>query len=647
MYKVIQLKKAIYEYSNRFVSKWLVLFIDMLLVLLCYLLAYTVVFDFKLNRIPSEDFKFEIPIVLATYLIGFIFSKSFHGVIRHTSLADAWKLFLAVLFALVSFLVFDYMLYDKHLWLIHPAYMPRSVLVTHALLCVLVLFSARVAFKVGYYKLVVGTRSKHNVIIYGAGNAGITTVNTLTSNKANNSLNIVGFFDDNPTKINKTILGYKVYSPDKDLENVVKNLKVNEVIFAIHNIPKPRKRMIVDKLLELKVQVKIIPPFEQWINGEFDTKQIKSINIEDVLGRESIKLDLQNISNQIDGKNILVTGAAGSIGSEMCRQLANFKPAKIILLDQSETGVFEIENELKEKLKKSSIELVAIIADVSVKQRLQDVFVKHKINIVYHAAAYKHVPMMENNPNEAILCNVRGTKNVADLALDFNCEKFVMVSTDKAVNPTNVMGASKRIAEIYVQTLQQRILSEANQKVKFITTRFGNVLGSNGSVLPIFKKQIAAGGPVKVTHPDITRYFMTIPEACQLVMEAGAMGKGGEIFIFDMGESVKIYDLAKKMIRLSGFTPEIDIKIEFTGLREGEKLYEELLNDKEKTIPTHHEKIMIANVRKDNYEQISLQIDTLIALAKENDSMKIVKQMKKIVPEFLSQNSVYEVLDVQ
>jgi FlaA1/EpsC-like NDP-sugar epimerase len=380
-----------------------------------------------------------------------------------------------------------------------------------------------------------------------------------------------------------------------------------------------------------------VPPVSSWINGELSFKQIKKINIEELLERDAIKLDEDNISKQVKNKTVLVSGAAGSIGSEIVRQLIKYKPSKIILLDQSESPLYEMEMELAEKCKKEQYEIV--IGDVRNKDRMQNLFKTLKPQIVFHAAAYKHVPMMENNPSESIFTNVLGTKVMADLSVEFGVEKFVMISTDKAVNPTNVMGASKRVAEIYTQSLGKK------SKTKFITTRFGNVLGSNGSVIPRFRQQIEKGGPITITHPDITRYFMTIPEACQLVLEAGAMGTGGEIFIFDMGSSVKIIDLAKKMIKLSGLTLDKDINIVVTGLRPGEKLFEELLNDKEKTMPTHHAQIMIAKVKEYDLDAVAKDIDALISMFGSQNNNEIVTKMKNIVPEYISNNSEYEKLD--
>ena len=399
----------------------------------------------------------------------------------------------------------------------------------------------------------------------------------------------------------------------------------------------------MDEALRLNLRIREVPPVEQWVHGGFSVKQIKSIRIEDLLGREAIRLDNPMVRKEVSGKVIMITGAAGSIGSELVKQVLKYFPKKIVMVDQSESGIFQLEHDLE--FLSRDVEMVYYIGDITNHDRMKSLFIPHHPQIIYHAAAYKHVPLMEGNPVEAITCNVMGTSILADLAVEFAVEKFVFISTDKAVNPTNVMGASKRIAEMYVQSLYDHNCERGSGKTQFITTRFGNVLGSNGSVIPLFKKQIESGGPITVTHPDITRYFMTIAEAAELVLEAGVMGKGGEIFVFDMGKSMKIIDLARKMVRLSGLEPDRDIKIYITGLREGEKLYEELLNDKENTMPTHHDKILIGNVRKVPYHQVISGIDDLSTALKFTDENKLVKAMKKMVPEFISNASRFEILD--
>ena len=411
------------------------------------------------------------------------------------------------------------------------------------------------------------------------------------------------------------------------------------MIIANKDVDPVRKSSIIDVCLNNNIKVLTLPDVNKWINGELSVKQIRKFKIEDLLERPSINLNEDKIKKDTLNQVVLVTGAAGSIGSEMVKQLLKFKPKLIIIFDQAESPLYDLELELNEKYKFNKFEIV--IGNIANEYRIEKVFDKYRPSVVYHAAAYKHVPMMENNPAEAIRTNVKGTKIVADLSIKYNVKKFVMISTDKAVNPTNIMGASKRIAEIYTQS------SNKKNVTKFITTRFGNVLGSNGSVINRFRKQIEKGGPITVTHPEITRYFMTIPEACQLVLEAGAMGKGGEIFVFDMGTSVKIADMAKKMIKLSGLELGKDIQLSFTGLRPGEKLYEELLNDKELTMPTHHSQIMIGKVKEYDFESITKQISSLISILPENNNFSIVRMMKEIVPEFKSQNSEYEIIDIE
>ena len=476
---------------------------------------------------------------------------------------------------------------------------------------------------------------KLRVIIYGAGEAGIAT-KRIFDHDAKVNKQIIAFVDDDPRKVGKTLEGKKILAADT-LEKLVKTHALDEIIFASYSVPADRKNQIVDLCLEHNINILNIPPPDVWAKGNVNVAQIQNIKIEDLLNRKPIKIDTDGIQGELKNKRILITGAAGSIGSEIVRQLLKFETGLIIMCDQSETGLHNLALEIEEKYPKANFH--AFIGDVRDEHRMQFLFDLFKPHYVYHAAAYKHVPMMEDNPAEAIKTNVLGTKTIADMSIKHKVQKFVMISTDKAVNPTNIMGASKRIAEMYVQSLNNR------DNTRFITTRFGNVLGSNGSVIPRFKQQIEKGGPVTVTHPDITRYFMTIPEACRLVLEAGSMGKGGEIFVFDMGESVKIVDLAKKMIRLAGLVPEDDIKIAYSGLRPGEKLYEELLNDNENTLPTHHQQIMIGKVRVYVFEEICQQITDLLAFAVINDNRKVVLQMKTMVPEFKSKNSKFQELD--
>jgi FlaA1/EpsC-like NDP-sugar epimerase len=431
-----------------------------------------------------------------------------------------------------------------------------------------------------------------------------------------------------------------VYSLVEALDKFVDNYEGLQVIMAINNIGLQAKRKISDVFLDRGVIVKTLPPVDKWVGGEFAINQIHNVKIEDLLGREEIQMNNKRISEEMNSQSIMVTGAAGSIGSEIVRQLIAYFPAKIILVDQAESGLFDLEYELS-GLIPSNTELVVKVADVSDYQRMAFIFKTHKPSIVFHAAAYKHVPLMEKNPYEAVKINIIGTQVLAELAAENGVDKFVMVSTDKAVNPTNVMGATKRFAEMYTQSMNQL----DGMRTKFIATRFGNVLGSNGSVIPLFKKQIERGGPVTVTHPEITRYFMTIPEACELVLEAATMGEGGEVFVFDMGESVKIVNLAKKMITLSGLRVDRDIEIKYTGLRPGEKLYEELLNNDENSLPTHHPKILVAKVNTPTYAFMEIQVAEMLQILADGGNNELVAKIKQVIPEYKSNNSVFEKLD--
>ncbi len=500
-----------------------------------------------------------------------------------------------------------------------------------------------VSFRFGIkktYGAIYGTHSRNiNVAIFGAGQSGMITKRAI-DNDGKSKYRVVAFFDDNEAVIRKLIEGVEIYHPS-EFPEIARKYNIKKGIIAIQVIHPQRKKEFGDLCLQSGVIPLVVPPADTWIDGNFSTGQLREFKLEDLLNRPPIEINKENISNYLHQRTILVSGAAGSIGSEICRQVLNYQPKALIIIDNAETPLVEIEIELLAK-KSSQTELHTLIADITFKERCRQAFQRYQPDVVFHAAAYKHVPMMENNPAEAVRVNVLGTKNLADLAVEYRVNKFVMVSTDKAVNPTNVMGASKRIAEIYTQAYNG---AAENPYTSFITTRFGNVLGSNGSVVPRFKKQLENGGPITVTHPEITRYFMTIPEACQLVLEAGSIGMGGEIFLFDMGKPVKIVDLAKNMIRLAGKQVDVDIKIEFTGLRPGEKLYEELLNDAENTTPTHNPSILRANIRQQDYRQVAHDIEKLILCSFTGSDMEIVQQMKRIVPEFVSNASKFEVLD--
>lgn len=610
---------------------WVVFVFDIAICTFSFVLAYFLRFNFSVPFIEIDlGIKAYIVVVLMR-IISFFISKTYSGIVSYTSTKDALIIVLTNFSVVIALCVANLVSY----WANTRYLLPFSIIIIDFIAATFMMVAYRALIKIAYLEIHNPSSDKKNVIIFGAGESGFITKRALDRD-AGSKYKVIAFIDDDSKKVGKKIEGVKIYD-SQQLNNLLTENDVVHLILAIQSLSASRKAEIVDICLQTNTKVLNVPPVNNWINGELSFKQIKKINIEELLERDVIKLDEIRIKEQINNKVILVTGAAGSIGSEIVRQISKFSPKLIVLLDQAETPLYHIELEMKEKYKDTHTEIV--IGDIRSFERMENLFNSFKPNVVFHAAAYKHVPMMENNPSESIYTNVLGTKVIADLSVKFNVEKFVMVSTDKAVNPTNVMGASKRIAEIYTQSLN------TVSSTKFITTRFGNVLGSNGSVIPLFKKQIEKGGPITITHPEITRYFMTIPEACQLVLEAGAMGQGGEIFIFDMGKSVKIVDLAKKMIKLSGLTLDKDIKITYTGLRPGEKLFEELLANEENTMPTHHPGIMIAKVRVYDFDQISQEINELLNLFGSQNNYTIVTKMKKIVPEFVSQNSVYQKLD--
>ena len=632
--------KILYYFWKYNLPRWTILLIDLAICVFSLTLAFFLRFNFK--SIPQNDldnFPIAYLVVILVRLISFVISKTYKGVVRYTGAKDASRIFFIVLAG--SLMLYFINIITRQLILGHYI-IPHSVIIIDALVTIFIMISSRLAIKAIYFETKNPEKEKTHVIIYGAGESGIITKRTLDRDAAVR-YKVVGFIDDDEKKKGRSLEGVFIFSSDK-LQDLITENQVESVILSIQNLSPAKKNSIIDACLKYGVRVLNVPPVAKWINGELSFNQIKSINIEELLERDPIKLDNGLINEQLNDKIILITGAAGSIGSELARQCAKFNPRMLVLLDQAESPLHELELEFNEK--SLSFKHEVVIGDVRNKERLQHVFKTFKPQIVFHAAAYKHVPMMENNPSESILTNILGTKTVADLAVENNVEKFVMISTDKAVNPTNVMGASKRIAEIYTQSLGKNSTSTGSvTNTKFITTRFGNVLGSNGSVIPRFKKQIEQGGPITITHPDITRFFMTIPEACQLVLEAGCMGNGGEIFVFDMGKSVKIVDLARNMIKLSGLKENTDIKIIYTGLRPGEKLYEELLASSENTLPTHHKQILVGKVREYEFAEVTQFINELIALFNSQDNKRIVAKMKDIVPEFVSNNSVFETLD--
>ena len=620
--------KSVYRYA----SKWVVLGIDLITVSAAFILSYFIRFNLTFN-FDVEKLGMQVPLMIIISLIAFLITGSYKGVIRHTGVRDVYNIFNAV--CLSSIIAIFLVLLNRQFGVYDEFTIPLSIIVINSFIGFVALTASRYIFKSLHNNMVYKLNSKtKNVLIYGAGESGILTYNALT-NHSRNSANVVGYIDNDKQKIGKQINGIKVYGYHALTKEFIEKRNISEVIFSIQNIDPKRLRALVEGLVDYPVLVKIVPPVEDWINGELKVSQIKQIQIEDLLNRAPILINNSRISEELNDKVILVTGAAGSIGSELVRQITHYQYKTLLMIDLAESALYDIQQELKQSGLHNFIPLVADIRD---KNRMNTIFDEYKPDLVFHAAAYKHVPLMEYNPYPAIKTNIAGTKVIADLSVHYKVQKFVFVSTDKAVNPTNVMGATKRIAELYISCKQQEGVT------KFITTRFGNVLGSNGSVIPLFKKQIEKGGPLTVTHKDVTRFFMTIPEASQLVLEAGAMGKGGELFIFDMGESVKIMDLAKNMIKLSGLNYPEDIDIKVTGLRPGEKLYEELLANGENTLPTYHKKIMISKTRDFDFTETLTKIDEL-CVSNMFFNGNTVKLMKEIVPEYISQNSTLTELD--
>lgn len=626
------------KYSNRFLSRWLVLVFDSLIVIFSFSIATLLRMNFQLMEIDFSVFASQLIFVLGLRLLAFLYFQSYAGIIRHTSIEDAILILKAVFAGTFGAVLISGVIRNT-LGFEHVFNLSASILIIDFFICLFWMVILRFFVKSFYESFINQFKPTIGVLIYGAGYTGMLTKNVFQTDRSTN-YKILGFIDDNESKIGKTIEGIKVYSLPEVLDKFVGSNDGLEVIMAINNMSAKSKRKISDIFLDRGVVVKALPPVDKWVEGEFAMNQIHNVKIEDLLGREVIQMNNKRIGEEISGKVILVTGAAGSIGSEIVRQLIAYFPAKLVLVDQAESALYDLEYELAGKVP-TNVQLIVNVADVSDTRRISKIFKNHRPDIIFHAAAYKHVPLMENNPYEAIKTNVIGTRILSELAAEVGVEKFVMVSTDKAVNPTNVMGATKRLAEMYTQSMNQL----EGVKTKFIATRFGNVLGSNGSVIPLFKKQIERGGPVTVTHPEITRYFMTIPEACELVLEAATMGQGGEVFVFDMGESVKIIDLAKKMITLSGLRVDKDIEIRYTGLRPGEKLYEELLNNDENTLPTHHPKILIAEVNTPSYAYMEVATNDLNHLLSSGTNNSIVAKIKEIIPEYKSNNSVFETLD--
>lgn len=625
-----------------YMPRWVILFLDLTILSFLGVLVYVLFDGMGLQYIAKDKILLATSIFFVVNLFFFRLFRVYSGIIRHSSYIDGIKIFFSQTLAFLTF-VFTNLLYE------HFSASGEKLFLTTGLLVYFVfssaaLFAYRIFVKRVFDQYLAEKKDGKlvRVMVYGVNANAISLANALKSENPAR-YKVLGFIDNNTKNQSKRILDLPIIIHNKKVPVLMRSAGAEALVIADDSLSKDEKISIVDACLEYNYKVYSVPFVQDWDSQTEASKKIKPFRIQDLLGRKPIVLDNNNISSQLRGRTVLVTGAAGSIGSEIVWQVLNFKPRHVIVLDQAETPLHELMMELRKTDFMGCLH--PEVADVRNRTMMKKVFEAYKPDVVYHAAAYKHVPLMEENPAQAVFTNVLGSKNVADLACEFGVDKFVMVSTDKAVNPSNVMGASKRIAEKYVQSLQTKCRAEDRIKTKFITTRFGNVLGSNGSVVPLFTKQIEEGGPVTITHPDIIRYFMTIPEACQLVLEAGSMGSGGEIYIFDMGAPVKIIDLARKMIKLAGFEPDKDIEIKAVGLRPGEKLYEELLNDSAKTLPTHHEKIMVAQEPCDDHEMVANWVDELIVKAYSDHKEELVADMKKIVPEFKSMNSEYELLD--
>lgn len=621
--------------SARVVPIWTILLIDVCIIIVSCLLAYALRYDFRSIFLEYSTIGKTILWAILINLIFFRLFRTYSNVLRFSSFVDIMRIFGSLTVSYGILMIASFLL-DTYF---HEKIGTVSVLfIAYVINFALMAFS-RIVVKMFYENINFDGSQSANVFIYGAKEAGVNIAKSLRVNLKNH-YRLRGFIADESELVNKIMMGVQIYPLDEKIFDVLDAKDVHTIIISPAKMDNLKQSEFTDKFLAHNIKLLTAPPLSEWGGQTLNVTDLKQIQIEDLLERDPIEVDLRKIASHLEGKRVMITGAAGSIGSEIMRQVAEFNPYKLILVDQAETPLHDIRLELQDRWR--NLDAETIVGDVSNEKRMESIFKEFLPQYIFHAAAYKHVPMMEDNVSESIQVNVQGTRILADLAVKYNTEKFVMISTDKAVNPTNVMGCSKRLAEIYVQSLAKKLQKEGKQSVKFITTRFGNVLGSNGSVIPRFRDQIQKGGPVTVTHPEIIRYFMTIPEACRLVLEAGSMGNGGEIYIFDMGKPVKIVDLARRMISLSGRN---NIKIEYTGLRHGEKLYEELLNTKELTKPTHHEKIMIANVLEYDHLEVKKQILDLIDISLTYNQMKIVAAMKEIVPEFISKNSVFELLD--
>lgn len=632
------------QYKIRILPRWFIFLLDLFYVQLCIFFSFILRFNFNLEEVAKYDISLILSISLIINGTLFYLLKSYAGIIRYTNIEDTFRLLIvnsvAALFYFSINTIVQFFTDTVNLF-------PTSVVVINFFITNFILITYRllVRYTFNYYKETQQETDKIKAVIFDTGEYGLQTKRVI-NNFPSSNIRITGFIDDVLSKTGKLMENMPIYSADEGNFQKLKDDGVELLIIANRDIPKDTLVHLVDTSLKYGIKVQQVPPVNEWLNGKLAAQQLKDINIEDLLEREVIKIHNEKIHFELKGKRILVTGAAGSIGSELVRQLLNYKPSLVILCDKAETPMHELYLEIQENFK--GVNVKSYLGDITDRVRMEHLFEIYNPEVVFHAAAYKHVPLMEDNPSISVVNNVLGTKNLAELAVANNVEKFVMVSTDKAVNPTNIMGATKRIAEIYTQSYCRSLMnsydedSKAPLPTKFVTTRFGNVLGSNGSVIPRFKKQLNKGGPITVTHPEITRYFMTIPEACQLVIEAGVMGQGSEIFVFDMGKPVKIVDLARKIIKLAGKEPDVDIKIEYTGLRPGEKLYEELLSNSENVMPTYHDKIMIAKVREYDYENVKNKVEKLISSARQHYTLETVGLIKDMVPEFTSNNNAFK-----
>ena len=624
-------------FSKKSLPYWGIILLDCCLILFSGLLVYTLNNGVLSTLDILGHLLVTLLVCLIPYLVGFRLFHTYSGIIRYSSFVDLQKVGFAVLFGLICVVVFQ-ALTDFSPYLV---YIRKRDLILSALLAMSLMWMMRVFVKY-FYVSTFRVAKAERAFIYGVKQGGVSLAKSI-QNQDPARFVLAGFISDMAEIGNRYLMGVKVYPNNEDLIGVMRRLQADVLLVSPLKVEAIRNNQeMVDRLIKANIKIYMTPAAQEW-DGRSDLNhtQLREVNIEDLLPRDKIEIDLEAVRKQLTGKRILITGAAGSIGSEIVRQVAQFAPERMVLIDQAETPLHDVRLMMARQW--SNIESYTVVSDICVRERMEELFEEHRPDYVFHAAAYKHVPMMEDNPEESVRNNVDGTRVIADLSVKYGTRKFVMVSTDKAVNPTNVMGCSKRICEIYVQSLDQAIKDgKVSGRTQFVTTRFGNVLGSNGSVIPLFKEQIKRGGPVTVTHKDIIRFFMLIPEACKLVLEAGTMGNGGEIFVFDMGKPVRIVDLAERMIRLSGVK---GIEIRFTGLRDGEKLYEEVLNEEETSKPTFHPKIKIAQVRAYDYADANLRIDALVHACAVEGDMQIVKRMKEIVPEFKSQHSKYEVLD--